>query len=204
MGLAAAAAASTAYQGISAKASSDQSYEYTRRLQKHDFNFQREMWDKMLQADNTAIQRRMADANEAGLNANLLFNNGGTGASTPSVSGGSGGSVSMQPAQTDLMTAMQVSMQKERQDAEIDALGKQTEADVELKNAQAALTMKQAGYTQKEIDFYLKHGVFPGATISGGAFGANASVPVGLKYQGTAFQEKKRRDFKDMTKYLNL
>ena len=39
--------------------------------------------------------------------------------------------------------------------------------------------MKEAGYTQHQIDFYITHGVFPGATISGGAFGVNGSAPVG-------------------------
>lgn len=157
------------------KIASDESYDKTRRLQKHNFEFQREMFQKQLDADNTALQRRMADADEAGLNANLLFGAGSSGASTPSAGSGGAGSVSMEaPSGT---TALQFAMAKERQDAEIDALKKQTEADVDLKNAQAALAMKQAGYTEQEIKFFLEHGVPAGTTNT---TSTNSSGPFGL------------------------
>lgn len=187
---------------MGSKWESDEEYEKNRRLQKHNFEFQREMFQKQLDADNTAIQRRMADADAAGLNANLLFGAGSQGAGTPSAGGGSSASVSVDSPKADLMTAVGIAMQKERQDAELDALEKQTNADVELKNAQAIKAMKEAGYTQKQIDFYIAHGVFPGATISGGALGANVSVPVGYNnphgdkpksWAGTAWEWAKNR-----------
>lgn len=151
----AAIGATTAYNSLSASASSDRQYKYTRRLQKHEQAFQERM-------SNTAIQRQMADADAAGLNAHLLYNNGASGASTPS--GGHGGVNGPEPQTIDAATAVQFAMQKERQDAEIDALEKQTNADVELKNAQAIKAMKEAGYKQHEIDYYINNGVFPGAT----------------------------------------
>lgn len=135
LGALAIAGATTAANYLSNSAAAHNQYNYQRSLQEHDFAFQREMWDKQLEADNTAIQRRMADADAAGLNANLLFNNGGSGASTPSVSGGSSGSANMQPAQFDLMTAYQLSLQKERQDAEIrnlDAMTGKTKVETEI------------------------------------------------------------------------
>lgn len=134
LGALATAAGTTALNGIMNKAAGDQNYEYQRRLQKHDFEFQREMWNKQLEADNTAIQRRMADADKAGLNANLLFNNGGSGASTPSVSGGSsGGSVNMQPI--DIGTALEFALAKDKTDAEIrnlDANTGKTKVETEI------------------------------------------------------------------------
>lgn len=124
---------------MSSKWAGDQNYEYQRRLQKHDMNFQREMWDKQLQADNTAIQRRMADADAAGLNANLMFSAGSQGASTPSVSGGSsGGSVNIQPASAT--TAFQIAMQKDR-----------NEVEVAKTQAEAIKTLLEAGYTEEKI-----------------------------------------------------
>lgn len=119
---------------MSSKWAGDQNYEYARRLQKHDFNFQSKMWDKQLQADNTAIQRRMKDADEAGLNANLLFNNGGSGASTPSVSGGStGANIGMQTPNTG--TALMYALTKAKNDAEIrnlDANTGKTKVETEI------------------------------------------------------------------------
>lgn len=119
---------------MSSKWGGDQNYDYQRRLQKHDFDFQREMWNKQLQADNTAIQRRMKDADEAGLNANLMFNAGSSGASTPSVSGGStGANVGMQTPNT--AASLMYALTKAKNDAEIrnlDANTGKTKVETEI------------------------------------------------------------------------
>ena len=162
---------------MSSKWASDESYEKNRRLQKHNFEFQREMFQKQLDADNTALQRRMADADAAGLNANLLFGAGSQGAGTPSAGGGSSASVNVESPKADMMTAIQVSMAKKRQEAELDALEKQTNADVELKNAQAIKAMKEAGLTEQEINFFITHGVPAGTTNT---TSTNSSGPFGL------------------------
>lgn len=181
---------------MSSKWASDESYEKNRRLQKHNFEFQREMFQKQLDADNTALQRRMADADAAGLNANLLFGAGSQGAGTPSAGGGSSASVNVESPKADMMTAIQVSMAKKRQEAELDALEKQTNADVELKNAQAIKAMKEAGYTQHQIDYYINNGVFPGATetrtnsYSGPlGFGGSTSSTRPIRNKNTAYND---------------
>lgn len=125
---------------LGGKIGSDESYEKTRRLQKHNFEFQREMFQKQLDADNTALQRRMADADAAGLNANLLFGAGSQGAGTPSAGGGSAGSVSMESPKAELMTAMQISMQKDI-----------NEAEIAKKQAETVKTLIEAGYTEEKI-----------------------------------------------------
>ena len=68
-----------------------------------------------------------------------------------------------------------------------------TNADIknetEMTQANIAKALADAGYKQKEIDYYIEHGVFPGATNtvseSGGGLGFNYSnsitTPIGLK-----------------------
>lgn len=81
--------------------------------------------------------------------------------------------------------------------------------------------LKEAGYTEKQIEYYNKHGVFPGATTSTkvginggfGLFGGNTEItePVGLKggkvdpktYTETSAKKTKTKRFvKDMSAYL--
>lgn len=191
-----------AIDSIFNKAAADQNYEYERRLQKHDQEFQKEM-------RATAYQTTVQDMQKAGINPAVALSGG----ASQSLGGSSShGSVGMQGASGSNVAETMMSLKERKTGIEqintnIQNQTALTNADVELKKAQATKELKQAGFTDKQIEFYMKHGVFPGATISGGAFGANATIPVGLKSEKPKKTEqsntrKRGRDFEDMRKYL--
>ena len=192
LGAAAGTLAGGGIDSIFSKASADQSYEYNRRLQKHD-----QEWQEKMRA--TQYQTTVEDMQKAGINPAVALSGG---ASLSSQGGSS--SASAQAPKANPIDVATASVGLKAQKAQIQNQTALTEADVELKKAQATKELKEAGFTDKQIEFYMKHGVFPGATISGGAFGANASVPVGLKYTNKTPKNtaKRKRDFEDMSKYL--
>ena len=126
---------------------------------------------------------------KAGINPAVAFSGG---ASLSSQGGGSSASASA-PSGTKTNIAETMMSLKERKtgvkqiENNINNQTALTNADVELKNAQAIKTMKEAGYTQHQIDYYLENGVFPGATVKTGVnaglkgVGIYNEMPVGLK-----------------------
>lgn len=169
-----------AIDSIFNKAAADKNYEYERSLQKADQEFQ-----KYMRA--TAYQTTVEDMQKAGINPAVALSGG---ASQSQGGSSSHGSVSMQPGKGNIAeTMMSLKERKtgiEQINANINNQTALTEADVELKKAQASKELKQAGFTDKQIEFYMKHGVFPGASttksISGPAgIGISNTEPIGLK-----------------------
>lgn len=172
VGAAAGSFAGNAIDSVFNKAAADQNYEYERRLQKHDQEFQKEM-------RATAYQTTVEDMQKAGINPAVALSNG---ASQSQGGSSSHGSVSMQGASGSNVAETMMSL-KERKTG-IDQIKSNinnqtalTNADVELKTAQAIKTMKEAGYTQHQIDYYLANGYFPGQTITKST---NVSGPFGF------------------------
>lgn len=123
-----------------------------------------------------AHQMEIQDLEKAGINPILSAGSGGASGSV-SANSASTGSASGNPLEI-IMGIINTAKGIEKINADIKNETAKTDAEV-------TKTMKDAGYTDKQIQFYNKYGVFPGATIKGnaGAFGigGGAEIPVGLK-----------------------
>lgn len=137
-----------------------------------------------------AHQIEIKDLENAGLNPVLSAGGGGASAN---VGGGtaSAGQASMNPLDM-IMGLMTTAKGVEKTNADIKNETQKTQAEVNK-------LLKEAGYTEKQIEYYNKWGVFPGATetTSGsgtalfGLAGASGSKtkPIGLKERNTNTDE---------------
>lgn len=166
-------------EGTASSAIKEQ-YEYNLKLQQQNQEWQTQM-------SNTSHQREVADLEAAGLNP--ILSAGGNGASTGTPGGGSVGMPDKVAEKTAEMQnkIAKMSLWNELANSAVErAKGQaQIENETNKTNAEVNKLMKEAGYTQNQIEYYNKHGVFPGASISGGALGVNASIPVGYKIEGS-------------------
>lgn len=112
------------------KQAADQEYEYNRRLQEHNFDFQREMRD-------TQYQATVEDMKKAGINPAVALSGG---AAQSQAAGGSSASVGVQAPDTGSMEGLMGAIQ---QTALTKAQKENIEADTELKD-------KQSGKTEAE------------------------------------------------------
>lgn len=164
---------------------------------------------------NTEHQRAVADMQQAGINPILAA---GAGAD---VSGGASASVSPGEATTGANGGNPLSMilNTIATAKNIDKINADITNQTDKTKAEVNKLLKEAGYTQKQIEYYNKHGVFPGATTSTkvgvnggfGLFGGNTEItePVGLKggkgdpkrYTENS-AKKNKRIVPDMSAYL--
>ena len=184
------------------KKTGDMNYEYASKLQQKDMDFQKEMRE-------TAYQTMVDDMIKAGLNPAQAIGGGGTvmgGSSNASAS--TAGNFNTNFATNALGLTQGIANIKQTY-ANIDNQTAATAADIELKKAQATKELKEAGFTEKQIEYYMKHGVFPGATetttYNATAFGIGGgktkTTPIGLKTTGG--RDKNRKTAKKIADWID-
>lgn len=182
-----------------ANASAKTQYKYNKRLQDDAQEFAK--WQM-----GNAHQMEVADLEKAGLNKILSAGGGGAsaGVSASSVSAPSGNIDPIALVSTAL-NAYSTIQQTKNNTAKTNA---DIKNETEMTQANVTKALAEAGYTQKQIDYYLKHGVFPGATITtsgntsigwGAASGGRSTtIPVGMN--GTTHGNNSAKAFKNMSK----
>lgn len=175
--------------------SARQQYRYNQALQQNAQDFAK--WQMA-----NSHQMEVADLEAAGLNPVLSANSGAS-------AGVAGTSTGPGLASIDPISAIGSIVNMTNS-------AKQTNANVKLANAEITKKLKEAGLTQKQIDFFIKYGVPPGTTItkSGsvnagwGAMGTSNSTttPVGLKNTNgnSAINVEKAFRNMDAKKWINM
>lgn len=177
---------------------------------KTQFKYQKELQDDAQEFAKWQMgnshQMEVADLEKAGLNKVLSAGGGGAsaGVSASSVSAPSGGMDPLTLMSTALdaySTIQQTKNNTAKTNADIENETRMTEANV-------TKALKEAGYTEKQIEYYNKHGVFPGATLTtsgntsigwGAASGGRSTtIPIGMK--GTTHGSVSAKAFKNMSK----
>lgn len=169
------------------KQSARKQYEYNQKLQTNAQEFSK--W-QMQNAHQTEIQ----DLQNAGLNPVLSANQG----ASASVGGGSTGAGSASGNPIEMLGAVVNMMNTSKQ---TNGTISNLEAQSELARAEATKALKEAGFKQKEIDYYMKHGVFPGATTqvsTSTPWGSSGEIiPVGLNNNTNSSRATAQRDKRD-------
>lgn len=139
-----------------------------------------------------AHQMEIQDLEKAGINPILSAGGGGANGSV-SANSASTGSASGNPLEI-IMGMINTAKGIEKINADIKNETAKTDADV-------TKTLKDAGYTDKQIEYYNTYGVFPGATISTSTktpWGASSeTIPVGLKTDHANTSAKKTKERQD-------
>lgn len=179
-----------------------------REMEQRQKAYQDETNQLSIDLANSAHQREVNDLKMAGLNP--VLSAGGSGSATPQL----GTSVAQNEMPGGLMgqatqaanilgtvaTAKQATSAAQLQNAQASAIPSQ----VKLNQAESAKNLAEAGYKQKEIDYYMEHGTFPGQTESdtwsGLGFSRTKTRPAGTQANSAKSAEEKMQNAEDELK----
>lgn len=182
-----------------------------RDQEKRQKQYQDETNQLTINLANTAHQREVADLQAAGLNP--VLSAGGNGAATPQLGTATAvnempGGLMSQAAQAAQIYNMTGSAKQALANAKLQNTQEKLQpaiakSEIDRNQAETNKMMADTGYTKSQIEFYNKHGVFPGATVKGGALGVNADIPVGLKIPTSGRQANSTNKNNKWEKYQN-
>lgn len=141
-----------------------------REQEKRQKEYQDQINAQSIELANSAHQREVADLQAAGLNP--VLSAGGSGATTPQLGATTainempGGYLAQAGQMANILGTVSTAKQQQSLSELQEEQTKTIPSQINLNQAETAKNLAEAGYKQKEIEYYMNNGHFPGQTES--------------------------------------